>query len=172
MKTNLSPKLLSWLVITLLLINAVTLVLFWLGKPKGPEGPKGKPQDFLIEQLHFNGKQKAAFLVLAEEHRDKTEELRDKIKAKKDAFFDLVKLENVNDSTKRIAAKEASVLIEELDLFTLEHFRQIRALCDPTQKELFDKVIKEMIGMMGAPRPAGPPPPDGPPPGGNRPRPE
>ena len=172
MKTNLSPKLLTWLVIILLLINAITLGLFWLGKPKGPEGPKGKPQDFLIQQLHFDEKQKEAFLLLAEEHRSKTEELREQIKAKKDALFDLVKLEIVSDSTKTIAAKEVSVLIEELDLFTLEHFRQIRALCDPKQKELFDKVIKEMIGMMGAPRPAGPPPPDGPPPGGNGPRPE
>lgn len=172
MKTNLSPKLLSWLVVILLLINAVTLGLFWLGKPKGPEGPKGKPQDFLIQQLHFKEKQKDAFLSLAQEHRTKTEELREKIKAKKDALFELAKLESLNDSTKIKAAKEVSILIEELDLITLDHFRQIRAICDPAQKELFDKVIKEMTTMMGAPRPAGPPPPDGPPPGGNGPRPE
>lgn len=169
MKMNLSPKLLSWLVILLLAINAVTLGLFWFGKPGGP---KGKPQDFLIEKLQFNEKQKESFLLLAQQHRDKTEQLREQIKIKKDKLFELAKVDKLEDSTIRNAANEVGILIEELDMFTLEHFRQIRTLCDPTQKEIFDNIIKEMTAMMGAPRPPGPLHPDGPPPPGNGPRPE
>ena len=169
MKTYFTSKILGWLVLALLLINALTLGLFWFGKPKGPAFPKEGPQDFLVEQLKFTEKQKEAYLLLMKDHRNKTVELRDGIREKKDALFALAKTDNVNDSTKLQVAKEVSSLTEQLDLLTLEHFHAIRALCDSNQKETFDKILKEVTAMMGAPRPQEP---HGPPPPGAEPRPE
>ncbi len=171
MKTYFTSKFLSWLVLALLLINALTLGLFWFGKPKGSAFPKERPQDFLIEQLKFTEKQKEAYLLLMKDHRNKTVELRDAIREKKDALFALAKIDSLSESSKLQVAKEVSSLTEQLDLLTLEHFHAIRTLCDNNQKETFDKILKEVTAMMGAPRPQGPHGPPPPPPGAE-PRPE
>ncbi len=36
-------KLLTWLVVLLLVANAATITMFWLGKAKHPPQPKGPP---------------------------------------------------------------------------------------------------------------------------------
>ena len=88
----------------------------------------------------------------------------------KETFFDLLKKQNVTDSTKQTAAKVVSSITEELDLLTLNHFQKVRSLCTTDQQQKFDEIIKEVTGMMGQQRPPGGPGkgngPQGPPPGG------
>lgn len=164
-----SSKVFSWLVLILLLVNAITLGLFWFGKPMGPGPRHGKPEDFLIEKLHFNEKQKEAYLKLVQDHRSRSEELRDDLRSRKDAMFELAKKEAISDSAKKQVVMEVSILTEQLDLLTLDHFHEIRSICDPEQKEIFDSILKEITSMIAAPRPQGPP---GPPPPGMERKPE
>ncbi len=170
MNSGTKNKLLIWLVILLLLANAATITMFWLGRAKHPPQPKGSPKDFLITELKLDAKQQEQLEVLVKEHRQAAEELRGKTKEAKEAFFGLLKQTNVTDSTKQAAAKAVSVTTEELDLLTLDHFQKIRALCNAEQQQKFDKIIGQVTMMMGQPRPPGgsggrpdgPPPPGGP----------
>jgi Spy/CpxP family protein refolding chaperone len=164
-------KLLLWLVALLLVANAASIAMFWLGKNKQLPTPKGPPNEFLIRELKLDGAQQAKLDILVKEHRAAAEELRGKIKESKEAFFDLLKQTAVTDSMKQVSARAVSVNTEALDLLTLEHFQKIRALCTPEQQKKFDDILHEVTSMMGQPRPPmgrhnepgdpplGPPPP-------------
>ncbi|MBL0131345.1 MAG: periplasmic heavy metal sensor [Chitinophagaceae bacterium] len=159
-------KLLTVLVVLLLIANAATLALFWMGKAKHPPQPKGTPQEFLVKELKLDVQQQEQLDVLRKEHREAADQLREKIKEAKEAFFDLLKQTNVTDSAKQAAAKAISSNTEALDLMTLSHFQKLRSLCTPEQQNKFDEIIHEVASRISQPRPPGrprgrdrPPPP-------------
>ncbi len=165
-------KLLTWLVLLLLIANAATLVLFWTGKRKNPPASTGTPNEFLVKELKLDDRQQQALTALVKEHRRAVDQLRGQVKAAKDSLFDLVKKENLTDSARQSAAAAVSRITEQIDLLTLDHFRKIRALCNPEQQRQFDEILHRVAAMLGAPRPPrdgrGGPPPEGdrpPPPG-------
>lgn len=157
-------KLLTWLVLLLLVANAATIAMFWLSRAKQPPLPKGTPRDFLVKELKLDVKQREQLDVLVKEHRQAAEQLRIKVKESKESLFGLLKQPNVTDSTKQHAAKAVSVITEELDLLTLDHFQKVRALCNSEQQKKFDDIISQLTTMMGQPR--HPMDRQGPPPGG------
>jgi len=168
MNNGTKNKLLTWLVVLLLIANAITITIFWLSRAKPPQPMRGTPQNFLVESLKLDAKQQEQLEVLVKEHRQAAEHLRMKTKESKEALFDLLKQPNVSDSTKQAAAKAVSVTTEKLDLLTLNHFQKVRALCNSEQQKKFDEIINDVVRMMGQPRPpmgpgSGRP---GPPPGG------
>ena len=157
-------KLLTWLVVLLLIANAATITMFWVGKPKQPVQPKGQAKDFLIAELKLDTKQQEQFLVLVKDHRKAVEQLRVKVKEAKDNFFDLLKQKEVADSVKKTAAAAVSTITEQIDLLTLNHFQKVRELCNPEQQKKFDEIIHQVTSMMGQQRPRMGP--GGSPPGG------
>src|SRR5205085_5079121 len=86
------PKLLTFIIIALLVLNFATLAFMWLHRPPHPremgpdmdrmhEGPPGhererdgrqdgKPADFIEHELNFNQQQQADFEKLKKEHQD------------------------------------------------------------------------------------------------------
>ena len=158
-------KLLTWLVILLLIANAATIAMFWLGKPKRPPAPQGSAIDFLIKELNLDAKQQEQYKKLADEHRQAAEKIRQQVKEAKDSLFDLIKDPAVSDSVKQARAAIAGKKIEQIDLLTLNHFQQVRQLCNTEQQKKFDMIIQQVTAMMGQPRPPmGPGGPQGPPP--------
>jgi periplasmic protein CpxP/Spy len=155
MATMMKSKLFNWLLGLLLLANAVTLVFFWLDRAKPMNGPKAGAAGFLIEQLNFNEQQQQQFEILASEHRLKAQALRPKIRAAKDAMFGLVKQQGVSDSMKQAAAEKASSYMKELDLYTLDHFEKVRAICDPQQRKKFDEILNRLTMVIANQRPPG-----------------
>lgn len=141
-------KLLTWLVVLLLVANVATITMVWLDKNRQNVRPKGAPAEFLIKSLNLDSKQQAQLDVLRKAHRSAVQPLRNLVKESKDAFFDLLKESNISDSVKQLAAKKISVLTEEIDLVTFNHFLKVRAICRPDQQLKFDAIIDEVINMM------------------------
>jgi periplasmic protein CpxP/Spy len=170
MSTVAKNKILTGLVIVLLVANAATITMFWLNrKPQQPPMQKGTPQEFMVKELLLDAKQQEQLQILVKEHRQAAEQLRGKTKQAKEQLFELLKQPAVSDSTKQAAAKAVSVITEELDLLTLNHFQKVRAICNPGQQQKFDDIINEVVRMIGQPRPPMGRPgshPQGPPPGG------
>ena len=161
-------KLLTWLVVLLLIANAVTIAMFWLGKAKQPFQQTRSPKDFLIKELKLDTKQQEQVEVLVKEHQQMAELLRERIRIEKEKFFDLLQQPDATDSAKTAASAAANYLVQKVDLMTLNHFQKIRALCNPEQQKRFDEIIHQVTAMMGQPRPPKGPGNDrqGPPPGG------
>lgn len=153
MNSTAKNKLLVWLVVLLLVANAASIAMFWMGKRKPPPPSKGSPIEFLIKELKLDTKQQEQFELLKTIHRNASEKLREKIKESKESFFDLLQQPTVSDSTKQAAANAVSVYTKELDLLTLNHFQKLRELCTSEQQQKFDEIIHQVTNMMGQPRP-------------------
>jgi cytoskeletal protein RodZ len=152
MKNIVKNKLFTWVIVLLVLANILTLGFYWAGRIHLMK--EGSPKEFLASQLNFDENQKKQYFDLAEEHHENAQKIREKIKLSKDALFDLLKQPNVSDSTERAAAKTVGINLEELDLYTLKHFKKVRALCNQEQKEKFDAIIHQITGAVNdQPRP-------------------
>jgi hypothetical protein len=152
MKNIVKNKLFTWVIALLVFANLVTIVFYWTGRLH--QMNEGSPKEFLASQLKFDEQQKMQYFDLAQEHHENAQKIREKIKISKDAFFDLLKQSNVTDSAQRAAARNVSLNMEELDLYTLEHFKKVRALCNQEQKEKFDAIIHQITGAVtDQPRP-------------------
>ncbi len=196
-----SNKLLTIGSILLIVINIVVLSILWAdhhhqgpgGHQPPPSGQDRKPSDLLVRQLGLDSAQQEKFSKLREEHHATQQALLDSMHKAKDEFFELVKQQNITDADLKQKADKAAGFMSMIDMLTIKHFQQVRAICTPDQQKKFDEVIMSamhgMPKMMNAeprdnpgrrdsankghqPNPPedGPPPPpdrnDGPPPGG------
>lgn len=169
MSSLLRNKILTGIVILLLIANITTIVLFWLGMKNNHPHPPQPASEFLIKELGFNDSQRTQYESLIKIHQSQTRALREEMKIAKDSFFGLLSSKETNDSIKnRIAANIASVN-SQLDDITFDHFKEVRKICDASQQQKFDAVIKDVIRMMAGPAhgPGGRPHDDRPPPPGD-----
>ncbi len=167
------PKIMTYAIIILFLLNFGTIAFIWLHKPPHPEHEfmqhelppphdNEKPADFLIHELNLNTQQQSDFEKLRKEHQDAMKQSFDDMKKNKDELFgylskgqgDSVKVNQLADNIARSQ--------KQIELATFSHFQKVRAICDENQKKKFDEIIGDALKMM-----AGSPPPDehkGPPP--------
>jgi periplasmic protein CpxP/Spy len=163
MPTPIKNKWLLALVIGLIIVNAVTITVFWLDREKQPSPPpheQGGPANYLIRELGLDSRQQQQYMQLVNEHRQAAEQLRRMIREEKDRFFGLLRQDSTPDSVKKAAAASVSRQTAALDLLTFDHFQKVRAICTPAQQEKFDHIIQQVTAMMGGPGPGGPPPGD------------
>jgi len=121
-------------------------------RPKGPG-----PGNFIAKQLEFDATQLKKFEELDGAHREKINAILEDIKASKDALFDKLSDEIINDSeidaiTTQIANKEKTKELE-----TFRFFRAVGELCNESQKARFKTIIKDALGRQGPPGRNGPP---------------
>lgn len=146
MKSIGKNKIYMWLIAILMLANTLTIFIYWGGRIK--EMKENSPKEFLVKELKFDDNQKKQFFALAKEHNENAQIIRRKIKQSKDDFFHLLKDPNATDSIEKFAAQKVSKNIEELDLYTFDHFKKVRALCNEEQKEKFDKIISQITSAV------------------------
>ncbi len=158
-------RLLTALVILLLLANAASLATYWWTRekqillPPPPPGNGGSAAaDFLIKELNFDAKQQSAYQLLREEHQQKTRAARENVQESKKTFFDLLDKDSVNSSLLTRFSEEIGKNEGQLQLYTFEHFRKVRTLCNAEQQKKFDSIIQQVLRMMGGQQ-QGPPPP-------------
>lgn len=173
----------------LLALNSALLVVLIVKKPGPPpmragERPPGPPApgntaEFLTYELKLDDKQQEQYQELIQAHREKVSSLEDDIRDLRDSM--ITEMENTPpDSTKINAlAKKVGEKQALIETTTMDHFRDLRAICTPEQQKKFSRVIREglhRLGPQGGPHPGGPqgppppgmqgPPPQGPPPPG------
>ena len=119
-----------------------------------------------------------AFQALIEKHQASARPLKKEIRTAKENLFQLLKQPVIPEPEKRKAVQAITLNIQALELLNLEHFQQLRVLCNDKQKTKFDGLLDQLAGLMATPSNADGhrPPPQGeghlPPPGeGHRPPP-
>jgi Spy/CpxP family protein refolding chaperone len=173
------PKILTFIIMALLVLNFATLAFMWFHRPPHPremgpdmdrmhEGPpghergperEGGPADFIQHELNFNQQQKDQFENLKKEHQDAMKNVHDDMKKNKDEIFSYI-TKGQNDSVKiNQLADNIGKDQKQIELATYTHFQKVRAMCDDTQKKKFDGIIGEVLRMMTPPDPEHRPPP-------------
>ena len=178
MNNAIKNKFLTWLVATLLVANAVTILFFWINRPERMQGAKGSPREFLVEALELDSSQLDAFQALIEKHQASARPLKKEIRTAKENLFQLLKQPVIPGPEKMKAVQAITLNIQALELLNLDHFQQLRALCNEKQKKKFDGLLDQLAGLMATPSNADghrpPPPGEGhppPPPGEGHPPP-
>ncbi len=170
---------LNIIVIILLFANIISFGIFWW-RQSLPENSNqfplprmNKGGDFLTNELKFSVTQLNAFEALRNEHRNAVDPIRKEIEQYKNEFFGLVKNDTASEATISNVWNKIASAEKMLDITTLNHFKEVRKICDTSQKIKFDQIIQEAIMRMRS-RPQGPPPPQGhrPPPEGQGPPPD
>jgi Spy/CpxP family protein refolding chaperone len=128
-----------------MIINIITLVIFWIGKIN--KAPIAK--SIMAKELHLNDHQRKKLYELIDEHRKESRAMKDKIRTAKNELFDLAKDSIADENKKRLAIDKTSKYIGQLDSLTLNHFQKIRSICNDDQKKLFDELLKKMAVAIG-----------------------
>ena len=162
MNNAIKNKFLTWLVATLLVANAVTILFFWINRPERMQGAKGSPREFLVDALELDSSQLDAFQALIEKHQASARPLKKEIRTAKENLFQLLKQPVIPGPEKMKAVQAITLNIQALELLNLDHFQQLRALCNEKQKKKFDGLLDQLAGLMATPSNADghrPPPP-------------
>ena len=151
-------------ILVLVLINIATLLTFWCSKKRGfnehqPPPNRGGAATFIIKELALDSLQQIQYLALVQEHQKAIREIKEQVKDAKEAYFGLLADSSAKQETINTAIAKATTIEEQIDIKTFEHFKQVRALCNPEQKKKFDSIILDVFRMMAPDKHQGPPPP-------------
>jgi hypothetical protein len=158
-----SIKAWKWFTVTLAILNVALCVGIWF-RPQKNSAPKRleRPDEFIINKLHFSDEQISEFQELRDRHHDSIIIIQNEGRKIRTALF-----ENLKNDKKTEAQLDSLMAAigdnqKQIEYVTYRHFRQVRELCNEEQKKVFDDIIQEVLRRMTAPppRPGGPPPPD------------
>ena len=144
---NSNNRILTIAVLLLLVANIVLVFMLVKGKgaKDGGRTGKGEPYEMMAKELKMTDQQRNDYKLLREEHQKSVKPLFDSLRAAKTAFYDLMKLENINDSlinkySLQIAERQIAV---DKAMFT--HFKKVRTLFTADQLPQYDSFMKKMM---------------------------
>lgn len=109
------------------------------------------PAAFIISELKLDTAQQSSFNALKKEHQSAMQKLDRDGKELRDVFFDGLKSDRSLQSQDSIL----QLILEnqkQKEIVTYTHFEQVKHLCNPEQKILYNKIIQEVIERL-KPRP-------------------
>jgi protein CpxP len=147
-------KILVWVVIFLMIANVAVLATIWI-MHNNSRPQRGTPADYLVKELGLNDEQQNKLHALAKEHHEQSEKIKEQIKNARHDLFKLLQQPEINDSAKKTAADNVAKNLEQLDLLTFDHFKEVRTICTPQQQKKFDEIIEDVLQMIASapPRP-------------------
>jgi protein CpxP len=143
------------LVIVMTVLNVVTLsfILFFPMRPslRLDKINRDPGRDFVERELGFSEEQKKHHEDLRKEFFKKSEGIMQARTEATRALFDLIKKDSVSEQELHARAEVLGQLEIDHSIATLEHFRDIRALCTPEQREKFDSVVTDLLLFLRVP---------------------
>ena len=151
MRSIFSRRVVYALFALLLVANIATLGVLWRDRMRGPGGgpPPAMVRNLLVRDLGFDALQTARYDSLVELHRDVADSLRRAIGRSKRDNLGVLRDTAVSDTLLEAGAARTASLVRQLELATIRHFREVRALCRPGQRPRFDELMEEVALRMG-----------------------
>lgn len=144
-------KLLTFAVITLLLINLGTLGFLFLSGPNGHhphrgEGPEGgpKPREIIIEKLHFDANQQKEYDKLIKWHQGEIRRLDDAIRKAKNDLYSGLSEDIINEQSKDSLITLLNSYQKQIETTHFKHFEDIKKICHNEQLEDFNELTEEL----------------------------
>jgi periplasmic protein CpxP/Spy len=138
---------LKYLVAIALIINAATLVFFWLNRPiDGENRPQARPGRVLIEDLKMDGKQEALFRPLRDKHHQTHDSLLQIIADQRQILYS--QKQGVNDTI----LQRIGVLQAQIERITYDHFKDVRKICTPEQQAQLDTLLGKTVQRILTPK--------------------
>jgi len=148
----------KWLVFIIGLLVATNAMLLYLyTQPANPPKPahekeatpkKGKTAQLLEKEVGFTPEQLAQYDSLRDAHWKSMGPYFEKLRDAKQSFYELLRVQDVPDSTLLAAARKIGESQEVIDIKTFGHFEEVKKLCRPEQKEKFEAFVTEVLRKM------------------------
>jgi Spy/CpxP family protein refolding chaperone len=139
MKTENSSNKIFIIVIALLLIaNVVTLALLFTEKKPEYDDRKNAMRNYLKTEVGFSDAQLVAFDTVKSKQRAAAKLMYDDIRQRKQNNLKWIGSTNFSDSSIKNAASFAASQQEKMEVNMIEHLKDIRNLCTPSQRAIFD----------------------------------
>ncbi len=146
--------LLTIAVVVLLLLNLGTLGFLFVQNSK--MGGRGADK-LIIEGLGLSPEQIDTFETLKEEHQGQMRERDHLQKEAQKEFWGLLRQPNPDTTLTQSSLNRWSELEKQKRMLTFEHFKKIRAICNPEQQKRFDNLIDDISKALMPPPPNHPP---------------
>jgi periplasmic protein CpxP/Spy len=141
-------KILIIAVVLLLITNIALVALMVTGRgTNNDKGRRGKiePFELMVKELNLTVQQQKEFKELKDAHFTKAKPLFDSLRAGKNAFFALLKQENISDSVLNLYSQRINETQSKLDKMLFAHLKKVRSLCTPEQQPQFDSFVQKMM---------------------------
>jgi periplasmic protein CpxP/Spy len=147
MKTN---KLLVFAAIALLIINVVLAYFLWNSKKQHPREKRGGDRgDWIVNELKLDDNQKAEHKKIKDAHFAAMKPIFDSITSARRNLYELLKDSTVSDSIVNSYTRIIGENHAKLSQNTFDHFKKIRAICNPEQQRKLDTLVQKVVQDMG-----------------------
>ena len=123
-----------------------------------PRNKRGGPDVFITKELNFDENQMAQFDLLFQPHDAKMRALGREKKELKDGLFKLMFQEDVPQTAIDSILAEIGQNEQERDAQVFNHFREVRKICNESQRKKFEKIVIGALHRNGPGPGPGPPP--------------
>ncbi len=148
----LSNKRFLWILILILLIlNLVSLGTIWFNDwdnnfPRLRESRTFAQRDhFLKSKLNFSPSQQAKFDSLLTNHRSELEIKADEIRTLREELISMMRNQDLSAESEDIV-RAIGERQSELEILNYNHFKEVMAICNDEQKQIFIETIKRAVG--------------------------
>lgn len=147
-------RILIIIVAILVLLNVCTLSFLWVQhKSSESVGAGPSTKDFVIREIGLTPAQQVQYDSLRKTHHENMMSLNEQGRKLHDQLFENISIEIIDSALiQNISSQISSVEIEN-QKNTLYHFRQLRKMLTHEQQNKFDKIIQDVLRMLGNPGP-------------------
>ncbi len=141
-------------IIAILLIANIAILIFFLGAKHPPQkndhnaGNRPKFSEFLKNDIKFSQAQLKEYDSIKKVHWKTARPIFNAMNAAKDSLYFHLRDSIVSDQFLLEATDSIAQRQKQMDLQMFVHFRNMRNLCTPEQKPLFDSLVQDLIRKM------------------------
>ncbi|MEQ1746310.1 MAG: hypothetical protein ABMA02_12855 [Saprospiraceae bacterium] len=141
-------------VLTLLLLNIALVAYFSLRQERHPQRRGDEIKNFIVERLHFDAAQTAAYEGLIERHRASIRAKEQDVRAAKQRLYS--SLQGSDFSEKDTLIQQIGRLQTGIEQVHFDHFLEVKNLCRPEQVADFRSVADQLARLLSPRRPPKP----------------
>lgn len=140
-------------IIIFLLISNIAILTYFLAFNHSRKGSHGKESrntvaTFLQNDINFSKQQMDEYQNLRNTHMVSVKPIFNDIRSAKERFYNLLYINNVPDSSVKIASAAIGEKQIILDMHMFTHFKEVRNLSTPQQLPKFDSLFKKVVDKM------------------------
>jgi len=153
MNTQPKNKILILIIGILLIANIATLSFFLMNKTghsrTGRNDKKAQISAYLKKEVGFTEEQLSLYDTMSKKHRAEMKQAFDAMAVPREEIFRKLALASFSDSALENAAAAIAAQQKSFEIMMLHHLKDIRSICSPAQKPVFDTGFYKIISKRG-----------------------
>ena len=146
-------KFLTIAVVFLFLLNLGTLGFLYFNRPQPPR----ELFRLITSELDFDNQQQEQFFALRDQHRGAMDRLDREFAETLEKYLGLLKESEPQQPIRDSLENTLASIEKQKAAVTLEHFQEVKALCQPDQVKNFEQLIPELSRILMPPKNQRPP---------------